>query len=59
MLTPYQCGQMMILVVLWLMIVFSMGHVQVFVGRVALIVYGVMTNTEYTEDLLTGKLIQT
>ena len=36
-----------------------MGHVQVFVGRVALIVYGVMTNTEYTEDLLTGKLIQT
>ena len=46
---------MMILVVLWLMIVFSMSHVQVFVGRVALI----MTNTEYTEDLLTGKLIQT
>ena len=49
----------MIVVVLWIMIVFIMGHVKVLVGRVALIVNVVMTNTEYLEDLSTGKLIQT
>ena len=49
----------MIAVVLWIMVVFIMGCVQVLVGRVALIVNVVMTNTDYTEDLSTGKLIQT
>ena len=49
----------MIVVVLWIMVVFIMGCVQVLVGRVALIVNVVMTNTEYLEDLSTGKLIQT
>ena len=36
-----------------------MGCVQVFLGRVALMVNVVMTKTEYLEDLSTGKLIQT
>ena len=49
----------MIAVVLWIMVVFIMGCVQVLVGRVALIVNVVMTNTEYLEDFLIGKLIQT
>ena len=49
----------MIVMVLWIMVVFLMGCVQVLVGRVALIVSVVMTNTEYLEDLSTGKLIQT
>ena len=49
----------MIVVVLWVMVVFIMGCVQVLVGRVALIVNVVMTNTEYLEDFLIGKLIQT
>ena len=49
----------MIVVVLWIMVVFIMGRVEVLVGRVALIVNVVMTNTEYLEDLSTGKLIQT
>ena len=61
MLTPSQWGYMMIVVVLRIMVVFNMGCVQVLVlvGRVALIVNVVMTNTEYLEDLSTGKLIQT
>ena len=50
---------MIIIVVLWIMVVFIMGCVQVLVGRVALIVNVVMTITDYTEDLSTGKLIQT
>ena len=37
---------------------FIMGHVQVLVSRVALIVNVVMTNTEYLEDLSAGKLVQ-
>ena len=49
----------MIVVVLWIMVVFTMDRVQVLVGRVALIVNVVMTNTEYLEDFSTGKLIQT
>ena len=49
----------MIAVVLRMMIVFIMGRVQVLVDRVALIVNVVMTNTEYVEDLSTGKLIPT
>ena len=49
----------MIVVVLWIMVVFTMDRVQVLVGRVALIVNVVMTNTEYLEELSTGKLIQT
>ena len=49
----------MIVVVLWIMVVFIMDCIQVLVGRVALIVNAVMTNTEYLEDLPTGKLIQT
>ena len=49
----------MIVVVLWIMVVFIMDSVQVLVGRVGLIVNVVMTNTEYLEDLSTGKLIQT
>ena len=51
----------MIVVVLRIMVVFNMGCVQVLVlvGRVALIVNVVMTNTEYLEDLSIGKLIQT
>ena len=49
----------MIVVVLWIMVVFIMGRVQVLVGRVALIVNDVMTNTKYLEDLSAGKLIQT
>ena len=49
----------MIVVVLWIMVVFTMDHVQVLVGRVAFIVNVVMTNTEYLEELSTGKLIQT
>ena len=51
----------MIVVVLRIMVVFNMGCVQVLVlvGRVALIVNVVMTNTEYLEDLSTGKLIET
>ena len=49
----------MIVAVLWIMLVLIMGPVQVLVGRVTLIVNVVMTNTEYLEDLSTGKLIQT
>ena len=49
----------MIVVVLRIMVVFIIGRVQVLVGRVALIVNDVMTNTEYLEDLSAGKLIQT
>ena len=49
----------MIVVVLWIMVVFTMDRVQVLVGRVALIVNVVMTNTDYLEELSTGKLIQT
>ena len=49
----------MIVVVLWIMVVFIMGHVEVLVGRVTLIGNVVMTNTEYLEDLSTGKPIQT
>ena len=49
----------MIVVVLWIMVVFTMDRVQVLVGRMALIVNVVMTNTEYLEELSTGKLIQT
>ena len=49
----------MIVVVLWIMVVFIMDSVQLLVGRVGLIVNVVMTNTEYLEDLSTGKLIQT
>ena len=49
----------MIVVVLWIMVVFIMDSVQVLVGRVGLIVNVAMTNTEYLEDLSTGKLIQT
>ena len=51
----------MIAVVLRIMVVFDMGCVQVLVlvGRTALIVNVVMTNTEYLEDLSIGKLIQT
>ena len=49
----------MIVIVLWIMVVFIMDSVQVLVGRVGLIVNVVMTNTEYLEDLSTGKLIQT
>ena len=49
----------MIVVVLWIMVVFTMDRVQVLVGRVALIVNVVITNTEYLEELSTGKLIQT
>ena len=49
----------MIVVVFWIMVVFIMGHVQVLVGRVALIVDVVMNNTEYLADLSTGKLSQT
>ena len=49
----------MIVVRLWIMIVFIMVCVQVLVGRAALIVNVVMTKTGYTEDLSTGKLIQT
>ena len=61
MLTPSQWGYMMIAVVLRIMVVFDMGCVQVLVlvGRTALIVNVVMTNTEYLEDLSIGKLIQT
>ena len=47
----------MIVVVLWIMVVFIMGRVQVLVGRVALIVNDVMTNTEYLEDLSAGNNI--
>ena len=49
----------MIVVVLWIMVVFIMDCIQVLVGRVALIVNAVMTNTEYLEDFPIGKLIQT
>ena len=49
----------MIVVVLWIMVVFIIGRVQILVGRVALIVNDVMTNTEYLEGLSAGKLIQT
>ena len=49
----------MIIVVLWIMVVFIMGCVQVLVGRVALIVNVAMAITEYLKDLSTGKLIQT
>ena len=49
----------MIVVVLWIMLVFPVGCVQVLVGRVALIVNIVMTKTEYLEDLSIGKHIQT
>ena len=49
----------MIVVVLWIMVVFIMGRVELLVGRVVLIVNVFMTNTEYLEDLSTGKLIQT
>ena len=49
----------MVVVVLWIMVVLIMGCVQVLVGRVALIGNVVMTNIKYTEDLPTGKLIQT
>ena len=61
MFTPSQWGYMMIVVMLRIMVVFNMGCVQVLVlvGRVALIVNVVMTNTEYLEDLSIGKLIQT
>ena len=34
-----------------------MGHAQVLLDRMALIVSVVMTNVEYLEDLSTGKLI--
>ena len=50
---------MLISVVLWIMLVFIMGRVQVLVGRVALIVNVVMTNTAQLEGLSTEKLIQT
>ena len=49
----------MIIVVLWIMVVFIMGHVQVLVSRMALIVNVVVTKTEYLEDFSTGKPIQT
>ena len=49
----------MIIVVLWIMVVFIMGHVQVLVSRMALIVNVVMTKTEYLEDFSTRKPIQT
>ena len=49
----------MIVVVLWIMVVFIMGRVEVLVDKVALIVDVVMTNTEYLEDLSTRTLIQT
>ena len=52
-------GGGVIVVVLWIMVVFTMAHVQVLVGRVDLIVNVVMANNEYLEDLSTGKLIQT
>ena len=48
---------MMIVVVLRIMVVFIMGCVQVLVGRVVLIASVVMTNTEYLEDLSTGKIV--
>ena len=49
----------MIIVVLWIMVVFIMGHVQVLVSRMALIVNVVVAKTEYLEDFSTGKPIQT
>ena len=49
----------MIVVVLWIMLIFIMSHVQVLVVRVALIVNVVMNNSQYLEDLTTGKLTQT
>ena len=49
----------MIVVVLWIMVVFIMGRVQVLVSRMALIVDVVMTKTKYLEDFSTGKPIQT
>ena len=49
----------MIIVVLWIMVVFIMGCVQVLVSRMALIVNVVMTKTEYLEDFSTGNPIQT
>ena len=49
----------MIVVVLWIMVVFTMDRVQVLVGRVALIVNVVMTTTAHLEGLSTEKLIQT
>ena len=50
---------MLTFVVLWIMLVFIMGRVQVLVGRVALIVNVVMTNTAHLEGLSTEKLFQT
>ena len=49
----------MIVVVLWTMVVFIMDRLEVLVCRVALIINVVMTNTEYMEELLTRKSIQT
>ena len=49
----------MVVVMLWIMVVFIMGYVQVLVSRVAFVINIVMTNTEYLEDLSTGKPIQT